>query len=360
MSDTKSRARRLARELLVGVVATAAVLVALEIGARLYVWAGALVTADEFEVVHPDGSWSPRPGFRKAGIEVNSLGFRGPEVSLVKPALTFRLVALGDSTTFGDRSRSDGPYAVRLQARLDLRRDCRVRIEVVNAGVEGYQARHVRHHLERAVRPLSPDLLLLYAGWNDIWSNNPQNPGRRLDRWSPFNQVLRTSFAAKAITKLAFDLRPAVREVGAETLRAYESFLPSRFRHDYEDLLDAVQAMGVRVVMLTLPSPLGSPNQARNLHFPHYTTSPQLLTLLWHKYNAVIRDLAARRGIPLVDLAREVARIPGSEALFSDSAHLTPEGAEAVAAILESRLLSAGVLPCEGRSARWGPAVVRG
>jgi hypothetical protein len=159
MREAKPLKRRLGRELLAGLVATVAVLLALEIGARLYVWAGALVTADEFEVVHPDGSWSPRPGFRKAGIEVNSLGFRGPEISLVKPARTFRLVALGDSTTFGDRSRSDGPYAARLQMRLDLRHDCRARIDVVNAGVEGYQARHVRQHLERAVRPLSPNLL---------------------------------------------------------------------------------------------------------------------------------------------------------------------------------------------------------
>lgn len=356
MSEASSRKRRLGRELLVGLLATAATILALEVGARVYVWAGALVTADEFEVVHADGSWSPRPGFQKAGIEINSLGFRGPEIVTVKPAGVFRLVALGDSATFGDRSRRDGPYATRLQARLDLRRDCSARIEVLNAGVEGYQARHVHARVERAVRPLSPDLLLLYVGWNDLWSDNPENPGKRLDRGSLFNRLLRVSYAAKALTKVAFDLRSPVREVHAEALRAYESFAPVRFVHDYEDVLDAAETMRARVVLVTLPSPLGSPNHGDQLHFPHYTTSPQLLTLLWQKYNAAIRDLAARRGIPLVDLAREVARVPDSERLFSDSVHLTAEGAGVVAAILEPQLLSAGVLPCAGRSARSGTA----
>jgi asparagine synthase len=79
MSDPRPRKLRLGRELLVGLVATVGMLLALEIGARLYVWAGALVTADEFEAVHPDG---------KAGIEINSFGFRSPEISLVKPART--------------------------------------------------------------------------------------------------------------------------------------------------------------------------------------------------------------------------------------------------------------------------------
>jgi lysophospholipase L1-like esterase len=361
MSEARSRKHRLGRELLVGVVATAAVLLALEIGARVYVWARALVISDEFEVAHPDGSWSPRPGFRKAGIEVNALGFRGPDIDLVKPAGTFRLVALGDSTTFGDRSQRDGPYAVRLQVRLDLRHDCRARIQVVNAGVEGYQARHVRHHLEHAVRPLSPDLLLLFVGWNDLWSDNPQNPTKRLDRWSPFNRLLRTSYAMKALTKLAFDLRRPVREVNAETREAYQSFTPSRLLQDYEDILDIGQAMGARMVMLTLPSPLGSrTDTGHRFHFPHYTASQELVTLLWHKYNAAVRDLAARRGIPLVDLARDVAQVPQSETFFSDTAHLTPEGAGVVAAILESQLLSAGLLPCAGRPTRWDAAVPRG
>jgi len=183
---------------------------------------------------------------------------------------------------------------------------------------------------------------------------------KRLDRGSPFNRILRVSYAAKALTKVAFDLRAPVREVKAESLQVYESFAPSRFVQDYEDLLDMAQTMRAPVVMVTLPSPLGSPNQGGHLHFPHYTTSRQLLTLLWHKYNAAIRDLAARRGTPLVDLAREVARIQDSELLFTDSVHLTPDGAEAVAAILEPQLLAAHALPCAGRSARLSAAGARG
>src|SRR5688572_21377295 len=34
-------------------------------------------------------------------VEVNRLGFRGPEITVPKPAGTFRIFAVGESTTFG-------------------------------------------------------------------------------------------------------------------------------------------------------------------------------------------------------------------------------------------------------------------
>ena len=34
-------------------------------------------------------------------VDVNSLGFRGPEIPIPKPAGVFRVFALGESTTFG-------------------------------------------------------------------------------------------------------------------------------------------------------------------------------------------------------------------------------------------------------------------
>src|SRR5207247_434767 len=137
-----------------------------------------------------------RPGQRDRPIHLHPLLTR-PRTKTGGP---------GVPVTFGHRLHFT--YPALLQARLEHRPECRARIEVINAGVPGYQTRHIRDRLDEDVRPLRPDLLLVLAGWNDLYSDNPASPAKRLDPQSPFNRVLRVSYAAKALTKLAFDLRP--------------------------------------------------------------------------------------------------------------------------------------------------------
>src|SRR5439155_25342537 len=244
----------------------------LEDAAPVYGYRQAVSLHDDFAVVHPSGRWTLAPRYHENGTDVNSLGFRGPETTVVKPGETFRIVALGDSVTFGHRLHFT--YPALLQARLEHRPACRARIEVINAGVPGYQTRHIRGRLDEDVRPLQPDLALVLAGWNDIYSDNPASPAKRLDPQSPFNRLLRASYAAKALTKLAFDLRPARGEASPAARQLYDSFTAPVFLGDYERLLEAADGMGLPVAMLTLPSLLGSPDWSREAarpHFPYYT-----------------------------------------------------------------------------------------
>jgi lysophospholipase L1-like esterase len=335
------------RDMLVGLVLTLALVLGLEVAARVYWHRQTVALLDDFAVVHADGRWTLAPGFDKNGIDVNRLGFRGPETTAAKPAGTFRVVALGDSVTFGHKLRMT--YPALLQERLAGRADCRARVELINAGVPGYQTRFIRARLAEDVRPLQPDLALVLAGWNDIYSDNPASPAKRLDPQSPFNRLLRASYAAKALTKLAFDLRPARGEASPAARQLYDSFTAPVFLGDYGRLLEAADGMGLPVVMLTLPSLLGSPDwsrEAARLHFPYYTNSAEMLRLLWDKYNRAIRELAARGRRPLIDLAREMGEVPGSETLFADTNHLNPRGTAVLAELMERDLLATGLLPC--------------
>ena len=344
--------RRWGRDCLIGLALTLALGLALEVAARVYWHRQAVAALDDFAVVHSGGRWTLAPGFHKNGIDVNRLGFRGPETTLAKPSGTFRIVALGDSVTFGHRLRVT--YPAMLEARLAERAGCSP-IEVINAGVPGYQTRHIRDRLDEDVRPLRPDLVLVLAGWNDIYSDNPASPAKRLDPQSPFNRFLRVSYAGKALTKLAFDLRPARAESSPVVRALYESFAAPVFVSDYERLLDVADTVPTRVVMLTLPSLLGAPDwstEAARIHFPYYTSSVEMLRLLWQTYNHAIRDLAARAHRPLIDLAAEWSRISGSARLFGDTNHLNPQGTVRLAEVVERDLLTTGLLPCGGRVAQ--------
>ena len=69
---------------------------------------------------------------------INSLGFRGPEIEVAKGD-HYRIVALGESTTFGDTLRAeDRTWPEILEARIANELVCEKPVQVINAGVPGW------------------------------------------------------------------------------------------------------------------------------------------------------------------------------------------------------------------------------
>lgn len=103
-------------------------------------------------------------------IHVNAQGFRGPVVDIPKPAGTYRILALGDSTTFGIGSGEDGTYPRLLQKELERR--CvpalAEQIDVINGGVPGYTSTQILRRLQTEWLAYHPDLVLVMQGLNDL------------------------------------------------------------------------------------------------------------------------------------------------------------------------------------------------
>jgi lysophospholipase L1-like esterase len=119
---------------------------------------------------HPYILYTNRPGFAdKDAVQINSLGYRGRDIAREKPAGTYRVLALGGSTTLSwpfieDAKRT---WTARVEAGLARRYPDRT-FEVVNAGqayatsaelLAGYVFRH---------RYLRPDLVIVHEGGNDV------------------------------------------------------------------------------------------------------------------------------------------------------------------------------------------------
>jgi lysophospholipase L1-like esterase len=101
-------------------------------------------------------------------LEINRLGFRGAHIA-AKKRKAYRIVALGESTTFGITvAASDRTWPVVLQERIARELDCDRPIEVINAGVPGWSLANQVARLHADVFPLEPDLLLSYHGSNDF------------------------------------------------------------------------------------------------------------------------------------------------------------------------------------------------
>jgi lysophospholipase L1-like esterase len=97
---------------------------------------------------------------------INALGFRGAEIESPKPEGRFRIVVMGDSVTFGNGVGDEQTYPAQLARKLGEASSHTV--EVINAGIPGYDTWQHALLLEEVVLLLDPDLVLLGFYENDI------------------------------------------------------------------------------------------------------------------------------------------------------------------------------------------------
>ena len=98
-------------------------------------------------------------------VHTNEHGFRSPSFSEAKPAGVFRIVCLGDSSTFGMNVNDADAYPQVLARLLEERAPGR--FEVLNLGVPGYSSRQGLELLRQSALHYQPDLVTFAFGTND-------------------------------------------------------------------------------------------------------------------------------------------------------------------------------------------------
>jgi lysophospholipase L1-like esterase len=145
-----------------------------------------------FMVEDPDLLWAPKPSFQGqasyhgAAVRINSAGFRDREYPLAKTPGVFRILCLGDSTTFGHRLPIDDTYHGLLEEMLNLPgHPSGLRYEVINGGVTGYSSAQCVAMYEHRGRNVHPDMVLLNVGTNDPRGRSHLSDAQLLSRWRP-------------------------------------------------------------------------------------------------------------------------------------------------------------------------------
>ncbi len=150
------------RRIFFAVIATVVFLALAEIAVRL---SGLAVLPAEHtftDVYNPGYSMLPAASNPYAPVaEVLNLdGFRGPRFAKHKTPALYRILSVGDSTTFGVNVEWDRTYTYLLQKRLERRRP----VEILNAGMPGTAMWQQRMFVEKTFAGFQPDLVIWYTG----------------------------------------------------------------------------------------------------------------------------------------------------------------------------------------------------
>jgi lysophospholipase L1-like esterase len=287
---------------------------------------------------------------------VNRAGYRGPEIEVPKPTGTFRIVALGGSSTFSYQTDDEEIWTRRLEEKLRARFGDGV--EVVNAGVPGYSSFSSKVNYLYRIRGLEPDAVLLYHTWNDMKFFRRLEEGEEFRspsfRARPIRDFLRRFQILWRVRSLFYRSESGLppREDGwleagpAEAVVIPEGGRAHRWaRANYEDLALLASSDGVLPIFVSQAGLLAEGNlddpEVRHRVYTEYQglDYPEVLRQ-WKAISAIQRGAAERHGGLFIDAYRAV---PHRTENFRDHVHLTPAGNEAVAAAIFTGLTGSPV-----------------
>lgn len=315
---------------------------------------------------HQYAIYIPRPGLRSAdGLdEVNSLGYRGEEIEQPKPDGVYRIVAVGGSTTYGT-SVDDWRDAYPAQLETILTEEYGfTSMEVINAGVGGYNSWETLVSLQFRVLDLEPDLIIFYQNPNDVHSRivspaiyRGDNSGRRKP-WDGKVEQRATSWPLRVpsvLWRLAgvnfkwFDIEtisldsliavpcsgPGATEtcLGMTPMEALEANPPIYYERNIRNIVAVARANGADVLLLTWAYSLEA---AEN-----YLTRSDYQAAL-DEHNELVGELAGELETYFYDLA---ATMPDDPVYWTDGRHMTKEGNRLRAELIAAYIAEEGVIP---------------
>ncbi|HEV8113968.1 MAG TPA: DUF5989 family protein [Planctomycetota bacterium] len=352
----------------------------LEIGLRL-LGMGPQPTINKFD---KDLGWVKTPNsvaHRKTGeydvtFKINSLGLRDDEMtSPAKPAGTFRVLALGDSFVQGYTVDRENLFADILEKWWQAEGR---KVDVINAGTEGYSTDQEVVWFQERGREYQPDLVLLFPYENDLYWNakthydrypkprfNPsgeaemrvlQDPGPPsvVDRWA-LGRFLKTVFSHHDLWS------PAGGHPLPMEWVAYFRTDPEPMREVKERTHGALLALqrsckdvGAALCVVPIPNkaaiePTAKKTLESQVGVDTGSWSPDVPV---ETFLALCKDL----GIPAIDprdaLRADVPKVRDGHLYYQKDWHLNAEGNRTLARFVHDQLDTSGAFPAAFASTR--------
>jgi lysophospholipase L1-like esterase len=254
-----------------------------------------------------------------------------------------RIFTLGESSVFGFGLEDDETWPHRLEEKLAAQA-LPQRHVVVNAGNNGHNSLQSTLRFYLRVAPERPDHVVYYAAVNDVMNARPEHDAI----WITPDMLFIDSLSAYLRKTRQYQNLYARSVLGVMLANAWDAFfgvppappaelawdpspkgtpkeMEARFERNLLTLLDMCRRAGATLVLTTFIY-----DEARLE--PSYAAGVR-------RRNEATRAVARREGVPLVDLERAFAEVPGhADYFFPDAYHPNERGAEWIASVLAERL----------------------
>lgn len=344
--------RRPSGEMIRGVVKALAVVVLLavvEVVLRIGGWGLSPAEKTYSDIYDPQFEMIPGAPVPYLAVQdfLNGDGFRGRRLSPAKSEGVFRVISIGDSTTFGGFVENEQTYTFLLEKNL---RAQGVNAEIMNAGIPGTTLWQQRMLVERRLLDYRPDLLIFYTSPSyraDFFVLHEAENGRVniqkmqrglarlrlyriLRRWlrpPKFEEVVNQYFEGHARPDGEIDAVTAMKQAREDLIR-----LRDIARKD-------------RIGLLVAPVQVAAPFQAaqRKDIRPGDPKWPDLLVRFNETY--LMMDVLRELEIPSCDPGGAFFEAYSREKLFLDDTHFTPAGHGLMSRVIEDCLRKNGLLP---------------
>lgn len=250
----------------------------------------------------------------------NPQGFRGAPIDAAKPAGTARVIAIGDSNTFGWAVDDGVNWPAQLEGRLA---GAHPGARVVNAGVWGYTLFQGRRRFDE-ILAFRPDVVLVSFGGND--AHQVSVPDAEYVRGH--DRIAQVARATEHVRLAQLGVATWDRFAGLGRGGALVPRVPlDDYRRYLQEIVRACKARGIVPVLLTRP-------------FVGASTDPGFWKTHAPRYNEATIEVGRAEGALVVDV---YAAFVDHADLFDDESHFGAGGHARMADLLRDAI--APVLP---------------
>lgn len=300
-------------------------------------------------------------------VDKNSFLVQGPDenIELEKGSDVIRIVTIGGSTTAGVNLSYEENWPGYL-GYLVQQQFPEKKIEVINAGVSGYDTSECIGNLALRVLPFKPDVVIIYQTFNDLKAvkvNDEFKADYSHIHTTPHHYYRRPNFLIQwlnhsmTVVRIRNQIRKSRERLNNQleviqiqkNLRNRLTKVPDIAVNTFEDhmrtMVYIAESAGAKVVLSTYASlhdpaddwaGLSSFNQLSDFQKDNlgslllFTPGLNFEGIFdgFKKYNSAIRDVVAQENVSLVDNA---VLIPHSDAYFVDHVHFSRNGARKMA-----------------------------
>ena len=275
-------------------------------------------------------------------LPTNNLGYTNGgegnrDILIPKPKDMYRINCLGASTTQYYLSYKNQTYSYPLELEKILKNNNNLNIEVNNCGTGGYTSSDLLVRFLLQIIDTSPDVLVIYHGYNDIssyltpnfksdYSHSRKNLGETYYKfyigsllpYIPINFInfLQNKWFSQ---NSRYSLVDSITKGKLETNNRVEEGLRS-YERNLQNIITICKSRNIEVILSTYCFYLHEKVKTSEIH--------KLYETIVIKENFVIKKLAEENKLKLVDAYN---LIPKDNKNFVDTVHFTPDGMKLLA-----------------------------